>query len=147
MKRLAIYVLLGICALALAAACARVQAQQVSPVIQEFDKKARGTVQVTNISDAPKFVSCRAQGFDPDEHGAPHPHPLDAAMNVRIAAERVLMAPKMLTAGFFRCNSGCAASLVPGDMPVHARRTSEGNHGCHGGVVDRYRSWRAAGST
>ena len=65
MKRLAIYVLLGICALALAAACARVQAQQVSPVIQEFDKKARGTVQVTNISDAPELVSCRARDSTP----------------------------------------------------------------------------------
>ncbi len=95
MKRFAIYGLLGLCGLGiLAGACIRVQAQQIGPVIQEFNKKVRGAIQLTNSSDAPKFVSCQAQGFDPDERGASHPHPLDPALNVRITAERMELAPR-----------------------------------------------------
>jgi len=92
--RLSSYVLLVLCALALAVACAQARAQQMSPVIMEFDKKARGAVHVANTGDTPKIVSCHAQGFDPDEHGAPQSHPLDKALNVRIASERVMLPPQ-----------------------------------------------------
>ena len=78
---------------ALAAICVGARAQQVSPVLSEFNKKARGAVQIVNTSDVPKFVSCRPQGFDPNEHGGPRPHPAEAALNVRIASERVLLGP------------------------------------------------------
>jgi hypothetical protein len=82
-----------ICAAGLVSACTAAQAQQVSPTIAEFTKKARGTIQVANVGNAPKLVSCRAQGFDADGRGAAHPYPLDTAMNVRITAERVELAP------------------------------------------------------
>jgi hypothetical protein len=93
-KNIASYAVLICCGIGVAAACARVQAQGMSPVIQEFTKKARGAVQVTNIGDTPKTVSCRAQGFDPDEHGAPQFHPIDAALHVRIDSGRVVVGPK-----------------------------------------------------
>ncbi len=82
-----------VCGFGIASVCAGAQAQQVSPVLSEFNKKARGAVQIVNTSDAPKFVSCRPQGFDPDEHGGPRPHAPEAALNVRIASERVLLGP------------------------------------------------------
>lgn len=87
------YVLKFVCGFGIAAISLGAQAQQVSPVVSEFNKKARGVVQIVNTSDAPKFVSCRAQGFDPDEHGGPRPHPPEASLNVRIASERVLLGP------------------------------------------------------
>ncbi len=91
--KIASYGLPLVCGFGIAAACVGLQAQQVSPVVSEFNKKARGAVQIVNISDTPKFVSCRAQGFDPDEHGGPRPHPPEATLNVRIASERVLLGP------------------------------------------------------
>jgi hypothetical protein len=91
--RITTYGLKLVCGFGITAVCIGARAQQVSPVISEFNKKARGVVQIVNTSDAPKFVSCRAQGFDPDEHGGPRPHPPEAALNVRIASERVLLGP------------------------------------------------------
>lgn len=70
------------------------QGQGMSPMSQEFSKRARGTVEVTNNSDAERLVSCRAQGFDVDEHGAIHLHALSGALNVRMNTERVMLAPK-----------------------------------------------------
>ncbi len=94
MKRFANYGLLLLCCVGFTAACVRVQAQQMSPVIGEFSKKARGTVEVINTGDVPKIVSCQAQSFDADEHGMVRAHLLDAALHVRLAAERVEVPPK-----------------------------------------------------
>jgi hypothetical protein len=93
MKRFAINGLLLLCGLGFPATCIRVQAQGISPVIQEFNKKTRGAVQVNNGGNTAKIVSCRAQSFDPDEHGALRLRPIDAALHVRIAAERVVLQP------------------------------------------------------
>ncbi len=78
-----------VCVLACAAAGTVVHAQQVSPTVAEFTKKARGTIQVTNVSKEPKIVSCAAQGFDADEHGAAHAHPLDSGLHVRLSTGRI----------------------------------------------------------
>ncbi len=95
MKRFVNYgLLLLLCGLGFAAACTRVQAQGMSPVIQDFNKKARGAVQVTNLGVTAQIVSCRAQGFDASEHGSLRFNPLDAALHVRIAAGRVVLEPK-----------------------------------------------------
>lgn len=94
MKKFTEYCLLFLCASGFVAACTQVHAQGMSPVIQEFNKKARGVVQVTNIGDAPKIVSCRAQSFDANEHGVLQLHPLDAALHVRIEAGRQVVAAK-----------------------------------------------------
>jgi hypothetical protein len=88
------YVLLLFCGIALLAFRMRVQAQAMSPVVQEFNKKARGTVQASNNGDVTKTVSCQAHGFDADEHGTLQFHPLSDALHVRIAAERVVLEPK-----------------------------------------------------
>ena len=66
----------------------------MSPVRQEFNKKARGSVEVANSGDTPKIVSCRVQGFDANEHGVLQLRPIDDALHVRISAERVVLAPK-----------------------------------------------------
>lgn len=91
---IASYAVLICCGIGIAATCARVQAQGMSPIIQEFNKKARGAVQATNIGDVPKIVSCRAQSFDPDEHGTLQFHPIDAALHVRIDSRRQVVGPK-----------------------------------------------------
>jgi hypothetical protein len=86
--------LLFLCGINLAVNGLRLQAQILSPVRQEFNKKARGSVEVANIGDTPKVVSCRMQGFDADEHGVLQLHPIGDALHVRISAERVVLAPK-----------------------------------------------------
>jgi hypothetical protein len=93
MSYFAKYGLLMICAAGLASACTGAQAQQLSPTLAEFTRRARGTVEVANVGNEPRLVSCRPQGFDTDEHGAARPHPLDPALNVRITSERVELAP------------------------------------------------------
>jgi hypothetical protein len=80
--------MLILCGIGFVTACTRIQAQGVSPVIQEFNKKARGAVQVTNVGDAPKTLSCWARGFDADEHGTLQLHPLDDTLQVQIDAGR-----------------------------------------------------------
>ncbi len=76
-------------AFALAMSITVAHAQQVSPTIAEFTKRARGTIEVTNISKEPKIVSCAAQGFDPDERGAAHPHAMPSGLNVRLSSGRI----------------------------------------------------------
>lgn len=93
MKYIPRFVSLMVCISALVAICTPTNAQQVSPTIAEFTKKARGAVQITNIGTLPKLVSCRAQGFDIDEHGAAHPRPLDPGLNVRMMSDRVELGP------------------------------------------------------
>jgi len=63
MSYFAKYGLMIICAAGLASACTGTQAQQVSPTLAEFTKRARGTVEVTNVGNEPRLVSCRPQGF------------------------------------------------------------------------------------
>jgi hypothetical protein len=92
--RFAGYAVLSLCGIAFAADCMRVQAQGMSPVTQEFNKRARGVVEVTNNDTAAKIISCRAQSFDVNEHGVPQLSPIDPALHVRIDAERVVLAPK-----------------------------------------------------
>jgi len=82
------------CSMAFMATCTHVHAQGISPVIQEFNKKARGIVQIANLSNAPKYASCKAQGFDADEHGKVVFHPLDAALRVRIDTGRQVLGAK-----------------------------------------------------
>lgn len=88
------YLLLTLCWAAFFATSMQVQAQGISPIIQEFNKKARGTVQVSNLSDVPKLVSCKAQGFDPNEHGSLQFHPLDESLLVRINTAREVVPAK-----------------------------------------------------
>jgi hypothetical protein len=88
------YILLFFCGMGFLAFRIRVQAQAMSPIVQEFNKKARGTVRASNNGDVAKFVSCQAHGFDADEHGTLQFHPLSDALHVRIAAERVVLEPK-----------------------------------------------------
>jgi hypothetical protein len=94
MKRFATHVFFLLCGLGFAVAHVRLHAQQVSPVIQEFNKKARGAIQVANLGVEPKFVTCRAQSFEPNEHGGPLPRSLDPQLNVRLATGKMLLAPK-----------------------------------------------------
>ncbi len=118
--KIASYGLPLVCGFGIAAACVGLQAQQVSPVVSEFNKKARGAVQIVTSATLRSLSSCRAQGFDPDEHGG------RAASSAGSHAERA----HRLRAGapgaarfktdFLRCDSGCTANLVPGDMSVHA---------------------------
>lgn len=88
MKRFVSYLLLLLCWTVFVATSMQVHAQGISPIIQEFNKKARGTIQVANLSNVPKLVSCKAQGFEPDEHGSLQFHPLDEALFVRINSSR-----------------------------------------------------------
>jgi hypothetical protein len=88
MRRTIEFGLLILCGIGFVATCTPIQAQGVSPVIQEFNKKARGVVQVTNVGDAPKTISCWARGFDADEHGTLQLHPLDDTLQVQIDAGR-----------------------------------------------------------
>jgi hypothetical protein len=92
--RFAGYTALFLCGIAFAADCIQVQAQGMSPVSQEFNKKARGVVEVTNNDTSAKIISCRAQSFDANEHGVPQLSPIDPALHVRIDADRVVLAPK-----------------------------------------------------
>jgi hypothetical protein len=92
--RFAGYAVLSLCGIGFAADCTRVQAQGMSPVTQEFNKKARGVVEVTNNDTAAKIISCRAQSFEANEHGVPQLSPIDPALHVRIDADRVVLAPK-----------------------------------------------------
>ena len=94
MKTLVRYTSLLLCSMAFVAGSTQVQAQGISPVVQEYNKKARGAVQIANLSDTPKYASCKAQGFDPDEHGAVVFHPLDAALHVRIDTGREVLPAK-----------------------------------------------------
>lgn len=94
MKRLVKFGALIICGIACAIACAQTQAQGMSPVIQEFNKKARGVVQVSNIGDTPKFVSCRAQSFNADEHGVLVLRPLDSVLHVRLDTRKEVITAK-----------------------------------------------------
>jgi hypothetical protein len=71
----------------------KMHTQTMSPTISEFNRQARGVVHLVNTSDATRLVSCRAQGFDPNEHGSPRSKPLDPKLNVRIATSRELLAP------------------------------------------------------
>jgi len=94
MKPFVIHGLLRLGALGLISWCGTIAyAQQMSPTISEFNKKARGTVVARNVSDTPRLVSCSAQGFDVDEHGAAHPHAVDPALNVRISTGRFELGP------------------------------------------------------
>ncbi len=79
---------------AMAPAVVQLNAQGISPVMQEFQKKARGVVVVNNLSEMPKTVSCRPQSFSVDEHGKLQLQPLDPKLHVRVASERVVIAPK-----------------------------------------------------
>jgi hypothetical protein len=92
--RFAGYAVLSLCGIGFAADGMRVQAQGMSPVSQEFNKKARGVVEVTNNDNAAKIISCRAQSFDVSEHGVPKLTPIDPSLHVRIDADRVVLAPK-----------------------------------------------------
>jgi hypothetical protein len=94
MKWLFRHRLLFLCAVGFALACTRMQAQWMSPTFQEFNKKARGTVEVNNTGGIPNIVSCKAEGFDVDEHGRIQRHSVDPALHVRFAAERVELPPK-----------------------------------------------------
>ena len=82
---------LGILGLAL---CIPVSAQRMSPMQQDFDRKARGSVEVANAEDFPKFLACRAEGFDVDDRGKIALHPPDPDLHVRIASERIELGPK-----------------------------------------------------
>jgi hypothetical protein len=88
------YLLLLLCGSGIAPICMKIQAQQMSPVIAEFNNIAHGAIQVTNNGDTVKTVSCQARGFDPDEHGRPQMRTLDPAMHVRVTSEKVVLAPK-----------------------------------------------------
>jgi len=68
-------------------------AQRMSPMQQDFDRKARGSVEVANADTFPKFLACNAEGFDVDDHGKIALHPLDPDLHVRIASERTELGP------------------------------------------------------
>jgi hypothetical protein len=89
-----VYLLSALAILLMSFANCFARAQRLSPVIAEFDKKARGSFQVENLGEAPKIVSCKATGFRVDEHGAPIPGQLDNSLHVRIASERTELAPR-----------------------------------------------------
>jgi hypothetical protein len=92
--RFASYAVLLLCGMTFAANSMQIQAQGMSPVSQEFNKKARGVVEVTNNEDTAKIISCRAQSFDVNEHGIPQLSPIDPALHVRVDTDRVVLAPK-----------------------------------------------------
>ncbi len=69
-------------------------AQRMSPMQQDFERKARGSVEVANADAFPKFLACKAEGFDVDDRGKIALHPLDPDLHVRIASERTEIGPK-----------------------------------------------------
>jgi hypothetical protein len=85
---------LSFCGMVLGLSCTWAHAQGMSPVMQEFNKKVRGAVQVTNIGDSPKIVSCRAQSFDADKHGTLQLRPIDSTLHVRLDNGRTMVAAK-----------------------------------------------------
>ena len=86
--------------------CPDVRGQGISPVSQDFNKKARGTVEVANSGDVAKIVSCRAQGFDVNEQGAIKVHPVDPGLHVRISTQGVVLQPKGLRQVSFEADPG-----------------------------------------
>jgi hypothetical protein len=103
--------------MAIAAACTQIQAQGISPIVQEFNKNARGSVDVTNLSDAPKIVSCKAQGFDTDEHGSLQFRPLDPALHIRIDSGREIVGAR----GSRRVSFDANPSALPAWFAVTCR--------------------------
>ena len=87
MQRIAIAILL------LAASASMAGAQTISPLAQEYGKRAAGTFLLTNNTVVPLAVTIEARSFSVDKVGK-HLRPLDSTAHVQLSETSARLAPK-----------------------------------------------------
>lgn len=69
------------------------KSQQISPLVEEYSKKARGTFLLTNNTVQPLAVTIEARSFSVDKAGK-HLRPLDSTTHLQLSETSTRLAPK-----------------------------------------------------
>jgi hypothetical protein len=100
------------------------RAQAISPVIAEYQGKARGEFQVTNTSLYPMDVVLEPFSFVVDMKGRPTYGPLEPNIRVRLSATSFRLGPKQVYTVYY----DAAADVLPAWFTIYATITRANNH-------------------
>jgi P pilus assembly chaperone PapD len=100
--------------------------QTISPVIVEYQQKAKGRFQVTSDSDVPLTVVLEPESFRVDEKGNPTFYPLDPNIHLELSTTSFRLAPHQTYMVFYKAS----ASHLPAWFTIYAtvtgKRTNQG---------------------
>jgi hypothetical protein len=120
MNRVAIIVLL---LAGLVGSAGAAGAQTISPIVQEYGKKANGTFLLTNNTVQPLAVTIEAYSFSVDKAGK-HLRPLDSTVHLKLSETSARLAPKETHEVDYkiRCDSyPCLVTLLSGMVVGHTQ--------------------------
>ena len=100
-------------------AAARVPAQTISPVIQEYQGKADGRFQIYNDAEVPLTVVLEPHSFSVDSNGNPTFRKLDPEIHVQLSSTSFRIQPKQTYFVFYKAS----AEVLPNWFCVYATVT------------------------
>ena len=80
-------------------------AQTIRPLVSEFQREARGRVEVVNDSDQPLTVVIEPRGFSLTESGELRDEPLPAGINVKLSAMSFRLPPRQSRFVFYEASA------------------------------------------
>jgi hypothetical protein len=96
----------GVLALMIGAGCApTVGAQTIQPLVAEYQRDARGRVEIRNNGDVPLQVVVEPRGFSVGEDGHLRDEPLPAGINVTLSAMSFRLPPRQSRFVFYEASS------------------------------------------
>ncbi len=100
------------------------RAQVISPIIAEYQGKARAQFQLTNDTLFPLDVSLEPFSFVVNEQGQPTYGPLEPTLHVRLSATSFRLAPKQIYTVYY----DASADVLPAWFTIYATVTRANNH-------------------
>ena len=81
------------------------RAQTIRPLVSEFQREARGRVEVVNDSDQPLTVVIELRGFSVTEEGELQDHPLADSIQVKLSAMSFRLPPRQSRFVFYEARA------------------------------------------
>lgn len=100
------------------------RAQAISPVIAEYQGKARGQFQLTNDTLFPLDVSLEPFSFVVNEQGKPTYGPLEPMLHVRLSSTSFRLAPQQIYTVYY----DASADVLPAWFTIYATVMRANNH-------------------
>jgi hypothetical protein len=101
-------------------------AQTISPVIVEYQQKAKGRFQVTSDSDIPLTVVLEPESFRVDARGNPTFYPLDPSIHLELSTTSFRLAPHQTYMVFYKASADHLPAWFTIYATVTGKRTSQG---------------------
>jgi hypothetical protein len=100
--------------------------QTISPVIEQYQQKAKGRFQITSDSDIPLTVVLEPESFRVDSKGNPTFYPLDPGIHLELSTTSFRLAPHQTYMVFYKASADHLPAWFTIYATVTGKRTNQG---------------------